>query len=193
MKSLFHVNPPSSPSLAFLSSSFSHSLSLTLSLSHLYISSRSTDNFVSHQSLVYLWAIYQGDKSQMGFRCESLLCLVLIVWLVFLQEASARQHYYNVTRLSGRKQVSGCNLFQGKWVFDPSYPFYDSSGCPFIDPEFNCLKYGRPDKQYLKYAWKPDACSLPRYPFFPSLFSFNYQPHCKLFHWERLLLFFLCC
>ncbi|XVF25666.1 hypothetical protein REPUB_Repub13aG0233200 [Reevesia pubescens] len=78
-------------------------------------------------------------------------------------EVSARQHYYNVTRLTGRKQVSGCNLFQGKWVFDPSYPFYDSSGCPFIDSEFDCLKYGRPDKQYLKYSWKPDACNLPRF------------------------------
>ncbi|XP_022724685.1 protein trichome birefringence-like 38 [Durio zibethinus] len=99
----------------------------------------------------------------MGFRCECLLCLFLIFWFVFLQEASARQPYYNVTRLSGRKQVNGCNLFQGKWVFDPSYPFYDSSGCPFIDPEFDCLKYGRPDKQYLKYSWKPDACSLPRF------------------------------
>ncbi|XP_022720412.1 protein trichome birefringence-like 38 isoform X2 [Durio zibethinus] len=99
----------------------------------------------------------------MGFRRKILLCLFVLVWLVFLQEASARQHYYNVTSLRGRKQVSGCNLFQGKWVFDPSYPFYDSSGCPFIDPEFDCLKYGRPDKQYLKYSWQPDACSLPRF------------------------------
>ncbi|KAL2937968.1 Protein trichome birefringence-like 38, partial [Bienertia sinuspersici] len=30
-----------------------------------------------------------------------------------------------------------CNIFQGKWVFDSSYPKYDSN-CPFIDSEFNC-------------------------------------------------------
>lgn len=63
--------------------------------------------------------------------------------------------------LKGRKQTSGCNLFQGRWIFDASYPFYDSSMCPFIDSEFNC--FGRPDKQFLKYSWQPDSCSIPRY------------------------------
>ncbi|KAJ0240099.1 Protein trichome birefringence-like 37 [Hirschfeldia incana] len=65
--------------------------------------------------------------------------------------------------LKGRKQTSGCNLFQGKWVFDASYPFYDSSTCPFINGEFDCLKFGRPDKQFLKFSWRPDSCTIPRF------------------------------
>lgn len=103
----------------------------------------------------------------MGFGSQVLLFLLFQVVLLsstLLKEAEAEQHsYYNVTRLRGRKQVSGCNLFQGRWVIDPSYPLYDSSSCPFIDAEFDCVKYGRPDKQYLKYAWQPESCALPRF------------------------------
>ncbi|KAF3451370.1 hypothetical protein FNV43_RR07465 [Rhamnella rubrinervis] len=99
------------------------------------------------------------------FKLNALFPLFLYVWFMFLQETRAEEHggFYNVSNLRGRKQVSGCNLFQGKWVFDSSSgPLYDSS-CPFIDPEFDCLKYGRPDKQFLKYSWKPDSCDLPRF------------------------------
>lgn len=58
-----------------------------------------------------------------------------------------------------------CNLFEGKWVFDigAKYPLYDFKTCPFIDPEFDCLKYGRTDTQYLKYSWVPDNCPMPRF------------------------------
>ncbi|KAF7816118.1 protein PMR5 [Senna tora] len=58
---------------------------------------------------------------------------------------------------------STCALFVGTWVRDETYPLYQSSHCPIIDPEFNCQMYGRPDSDYLKYRWRPLNCELPRF------------------------------
>ncbi|XP_020578250.1 protein PMR5 [Phalaenopsis equestris] len=56
-----------------------------------------------------------------------------------------------------------CNLFSGQWLPDSSFPLYQYSSCPIIDPEFNCQLYGRPDSDYLRYRWKPAACKLPAF------------------------------
>lgn len=75
----------------------------------------------------------------------------------------AKEKFLNLTELGNIKVTNGgCNLFEGKWVPDASFPLYEPSNCPFIDAEFDCIKYGRPDKQFLKYSWKPDSCNNPR-------------------------------
>lgn len=143
-----HVNP--NPILS-LSLSFPPSLSF-------YISSKIRQQLF-HRNI---------EMGVSTVRCH-LVVQGLLFLILLLQQARADHQVYNVSGLRSRKQVSSCNLFQGKWVFDASYPFYDASNCPFIDPEFDCQKYGRPDKQYLKYSWKPDSCDLPRYSLSPQI------------------------
>ncbi|CAK9326944.1 unnamed protein product [Citrullus colocynthis] len=80
---------------------------------------------------------------------------------------SLKHHYRNSDHHNRRPMLqanqSSCALFAGTWVRDDSYPLYQSSNCPFIDPEFNCQVYGRPDSNYLKYRWQPLDCELPRF------------------------------
>ncbi|CAL9136516.1 unnamed protein product [Musa textilis] len=68
----------------------------------------------------------------------------------------------------GRKQVDwidamkGCDIFQGRWVKDDSYPLYPEGSCPHIDEPFDCYRNGRPDRAYQKLRWLPDGCNIPR-------------------------------
>lgn len=56
-----------------------------------------------------------------------------------------------------------CNVFDGRWVKDASYPLYNSSQCSFAERGFNCLANGRKDRDYLKWRWKPKHCDVPRF------------------------------
>uniref|UniRef100_A0ACD5YC53 Uncharacterized protein n=1 Tax=Avena sativa TaxID=4498 RepID=A0ACD5YC53_AVESA len=56
-----------------------------------------------------------------------------------------------------------CDLFDGTWFWDDSYPLYDSRECPFLDPGFRCSENGRPDASYSKWRWQPSRCDLLRF------------------------------
>ncbi|KAE9608920.1 hypothetical protein Lal_00020687 [Lupinus albus] len=59
--------------------------------------------------------------------------------------------------------IATCNVFEGSWVRDDSYPFYDASQCPFAERGFNCIGNGRKDRGYTKWRWKPKNCDIPRF------------------------------
>ncbi|VAI29796.1 unnamed protein product [Triticum turgidum subsp. durum] len=56
-----------------------------------------------------------------------------------------------------------CDLFNGSWVWDDTYPLYESKDCPFLDVGFRCSENGRPDASYVKWRWQPSRCDLPRF------------------------------
>lgn len=135
-----------------------------------------------------------------GYQSKIFLLLVQVQLLVVLSLAEtqvlslsttysksiSRSNFSVSSSLRGRKVgrgrgLLGCDFYIGKWVEDTSYPVYAASSCPFIDSEFDCLKHGRSDTQYLKYAWKPDSCNLPRY-----ILSLSFSRTCKFFKMKNL-------
>jgi hypothetical protein len=61
-----------------------------------------------------------------------------------------------------QRRVKDCDLTNGTWVYDESYPLYTNGSCPFIDEGFNCKRNGRMDKNYMKWRWQPQDCEIPR-------------------------------
>ncbi|CAL0313335.1 unnamed protein product [Lupinus luteus] len=61
-----------------------------------------------------------------------------------------------------------CDYFSGDWVPNPVGPVYTNESCNFIEGPQNCLKNGRPDKEFLYWKWAPRDCDLP--PFDPYKF-----------------------
>lgn len=58
--------------------------------------------------------------------------------------------------------ADGCNVLDGNWVWDESYPLYQSQNCSLLDDGFRCSENGRPDSFYTKWRWQPKHCNLPR-------------------------------
>ncbi|XP_058068231.1 protein trichome birefringence-like 19 [Magnolia sinica] len=54
-----------------------------------------------------------------------------------------------------------CDLSKGEWVWNPDAPYYTNTTCLAISDRQNCLKYGRPNTDFLKWRWKPNGCDLP--------------------------------
>lgn len=81
---------------------------------------------------------------------------IFLIWVFIVALAAA------ALPCSAASAAAGCDLFQGRWVADKSYPLYDASACPFVPDVFDCRRNGRPDDAYLKFRWSPANCQLPR-------------------------------
>lgn len=82
-------------------------------------------------------------------------------YIYVLPSLSQAFHGYGIAKLNG--SLSSCNIFDGIWVPDDSYPLYNATECPFVEQGFNCLGNGRRDKDYLRWRWKPKNCDIPRF------------------------------
>ncbi|CAN6870797.1 unnamed protein product, partial [Brassica oleracea] len=80
------------------------------------------------------------------------------------RHGSSGNQYSSSRPSSFQGNRSTCSLFMGTWVHDDSYPLYKPADCPaVVEGEFDCLMYGRPDSNYLKYRWQPQNCNLPTF------------------------------
>ncbi|KAK7295594.1 hypothetical protein RJT34_18504 [Clitoria ternatea] len=58
-------------------------------------------------------------------------------------------------------EVKRCNIFNGEWVPYSEGPYYNNETCHLMIDQQNCMKFGRPDREFLKWRWKPHECELP--------------------------------
>ncbi|XP_055818100.1 protein trichome birefringence-like 11 [Solanum dulcamara] len=123
--------------------------------------------------------LFEPSLSILGFFL--VICLVLCFALLdyrsvakvlkFSSESQKRFLWLRFDRpISERKKIDflsengcGCNVFDGDWIWDDSYPLYNSRDCKFLDEGFRCTENGRPDLFYTKWRWQPKACNLPRF------------------------------
>lgn len=103
-----------------------------------------------------------------GAASTEVAAVIVIMLAVLNQLESATAN----ASLSSNK--SSCNIYRGSWVYDNSYPLYDSKSCPFIERQFNCKSNSRPDQGYLKYRWQPSGCNITRLLITP-LFIYIYS------------------
>ncbi|XP_061342694.1 protein trichome birefringence-like 19 [Gastrolobium bilobum] len=86
-----------------------------------------------------------------------LIIVVLLPLIMKLNKSSSKIYASSLETTETRR----CNIFSGNWVPYPKGPYYDNGTCPFISDKQNCFIHGRPDRDFLKWRWKPHECELP--------------------------------
>nr|GMC91505.1 protein trichome birefringence-like 19 [Ipomoea batatas] len=98
-----------------------------------------------------------------------LTTLILIAFSVSSYSASDSSLLQSFTTSSNNASTSmgiderRCDIFKGKWVPYPEGPYYTNKSKCVIEDRQNCMKFGRPDSEFMKWRWQPDECDLPMF------------------------------
>lgn len=133
---------------------------------------RFIDRLIKDHSNIWILPSFNGLVTTASF-ISFLLVLFWAYSYVFPSSHSAIQSFEirNISDsadqsheiLKSNVSIAACNVFDGSWIRDESYPSYDASHCPFAERGFNCLANGRKDIGYTKWRWKPKNCEIPRF------------------------------
>ncbi|CAI9109978.1 OLC1v1009927C1 [Oldenlandia corymbosa var. corymbosa] len=115
-----------------------------------------------------------GSKRQITLLLLLLFCTVLISrycnpftsWqnkMINFHRSALPSSDQNVSDSAGPMSGAQCDLFAGEWIPSPEGPYFTNASKCEIDDRQNCMKFGRPDTEFLKWRWKPHGCELPRF------------------------------
>lgn len=93
------------------------------------------------------------------FRSPIKLLLTLILVLLSTAPLFVSANWSSIWLYSS--SGSKCNIFRGNWIPFPQGPYYTNATCKEIFDQQNCMKFGRPDSEFLRWRWKPNECELP--------------------------------
>ncbi|XP_027350532.1 protein trichome birefringence-like 19 [Abrus precatorius] len=107
-------------------------------------------------------------KYASGNTTKSVMLLPFVALLIFIFSLSLMRNshqsspeIYASSLYVNSTEMKQCNIFFGEWVSYSKGPYYTNETCPLIIDQQNCIKFGRPDREYLKWRWKPHQCELP--------------------------------
>ncbi|KAJ8751858.1 hypothetical protein K2173_026057 [Erythroxylum novogranatense] len=66
-----------------------------------------------------------------------------------------------ISGLRSVEKVKECDVFSGRWIPYSKGPYYTNETCRLIIDQQNCMKFGRPDTEFMKWRWRPEECELP--------------------------------
>ncbi|XP_027338154.1 protein trichome birefringence-like 19 [Abrus precatorius] len=103
---------------------------------------------------------YASRNISKGVFLLPLTLLLVVLLLPLIRNLNQRYSKTYANNLEN-KETRRCNLFSGTWSPYPEEPYYSNSTCPYRTDKQNCFMHGRPDREFLKWRWKPDECELP--------------------------------
>lgn len=111
--------------------------------------------------------LFEPSLGVLGFLAVAVFVILSFIYLDYLDILGKSFGILGQSEQENKVEFLGenggsCDLFSGKWVWDESYPLYQSKDCIFLDQGFRCTENGRPDLFYTQWRWQPRDCNIPR-------------------------------